>query len=179
MIASKSKNSFLLLFLIISSCASTLKPSFYKTGEMKGHRAEIHSSPDRIAIECTKESDEDPGKSYGFTIDILDEEKTIVSVIQTNLLSKEACLDTHKHVSKILKNGKEIYIAGMGVITDPRVKEKWTRYIPGHGTFHTNGRSLQYMFIANEKGQCYGAYTADTKPCPRGNFPIKDHLNLK
>lgn len=159
-----------MLAALLSGCAS----SAYKITNRDGRRVELLVSPDRIVLECeyVSENREIP---YGFMIHILDDANTVIDTNQMNTLSKEACADRLTKIGRILKTGKQIYVAGIGDIEDPRQTEKWTFHFPGHGTFHSNGRSLQFFNIANEYGLCYGAYSADTKPCPDGeNFPIRD-----
>ncbi|OFZ27998.1 MAG: hypothetical protein A2381_02750 [Bdellovibrionales bacterium RIFOXYB1_FULL_37_110] len=66
----------------------------------------------------------------------------------------------------------------MGNLNNPRKKENVTFTFPHHGTFHGNDRMLQFMVIANEHGDCDSAYRGDSKPCPRGEFPIKKEAEL-
>ncbi|MCM2280950.1 MAG: hypothetical protein NDI61_03790 [Bdellovibrionaceae bacterium] len=107
-------------------------------------------------------------------INVLDDANTVLVVAQMNTLGKEACQTRLEKVGRILRTGKQIYIAGIGDIDDPREVQKWTTTFPKHGTFHSNKRTLQFFAIANESGLCYGAYTDDTKPCPDGEeFPIR------
>jgi hypothetical protein len=119
-------------------------------------KAELSVTPDRVMLECEFASEEE--QSYMFLINVLDEEKTVLTVMQGDNSDKEYCDLRFKKVSKVLNTGKSIYIGGMGV--------------PKHGVYHGNGRVLQLMVIANENGACYGAYIHDGQPCP-GDFPVR------
>ena len=108
-------------------------------------------------------------------IHVLDNENSVVDFDQINTLSKESCNERMEKIGRILKTGHRTYIAGIGDLNDPKVVEKWNFKFQGHGTFQSNGRSLQFIAIANENGLCFGAYHADEKPCPDGvDFPIRD-----
>lgn len=156
--------------LLLAGCAT----SYYRVANVDLGRHELSVSPDRIVMECEDVS-ENREIPYGFMIHVLDDENTVVDVTQTNTLSQEACFDRIKKIGRIIKTGNQIYIGGVGDLESAKVVEKWTHEFPGHGTFHSNGRFLQFMAIANENGLCYGAYSADDRPCPNGvDFPIRD-----
>jgi hypothetical protein len=106
---------------------------------------------------------------------VLDDQNTVVEIIQSTDLDGKYCQDRMKKISRILKRGHKIYVGGMGDLDEPRIKEDETYTFPGHGTFSTNGRSLQFMVIANESGDCYGAFNREGEACPPKPFPIKDN----
>lgn len=165
------KNRFLhtLQLLLISGCTT----SSYRIVNHTANRVEIKVTPDRLLLECEYQNDNDTNGLYGFMIHVLDDEKTILSVVQTNTLDNEGCLERLHKIGKILKKGNVIYLGGMGDLNEDRIKENRSYFIPKHGTYRGNGRMLQFMVIANERGDCYSAYRGDQKPCPRGEFPIK------
>ncbi len=165
------KNSLYVFFvlLISASCAT----STYRIKNFTKHRVELLVTPDRITLECEAITDGDWPGMYGFMIHILDEEKTVTTVAQTNTLDKEGCFDRFNRITKILKYGHQITIGGMGSLIEPRIPGKWRYHFPKWGTYATNGRSLQFMVISNESGECYGAYDGTTPPCSTGEFPIK------
>lgn len=165
------QNRFLigLLAVLAQGCASS---SFYKVANVKDGRVELSVTPDRVLLECedTSENREIP---YGFMMHILDGENTVLDVVQGNTLSREDCQRRLDKIGRILKTGRTIYVGGIGGIDDPKVVEKWTYDFPHHGKFHSNGRVLQLIVTANDRGLCYGVYTGDAKPCPDGEeFPL-------
>lgn len=133
-------------------------------------------TPNRILLECEFQYKDESGDGYGFMMHVLDDENTVLSIVQTNVLDKGSCFERLKEIGKLLNTGKIIYIGGMGNLNKPRIKENKTYTFP-HGTFHGNGRNAQFMVIANEKGLCYDAYSGDEPPCPRE--PIFSLKNLK
>jgi hypothetical protein len=160
------------ILLFMSLCLVGCATSSYRVSSREGRKVELDVTPDRVVLECELAS-ENKEVPYGFMIHILDEEKTVLNVTQTNNLSKEDCFRRIEKISHILRTGKRIYIAGIGDIDDPKKVEKWTYTFPHLGTFSGNGRMLQFFAIANENGSCYDAYYGDRKPCPRGGeFPI-------
>jgi hypothetical protein len=163
------QNSWLLYTLI--SCLAGCATSSYRVSNRYGRRIELEATPDRIVLQCEKAL-EDSDAIYGFMIHVLDEEKTVLDVVQTNNLDKQSCFERIEQISHILQTGKKIYIAGFGDIDDPREIEEWKHTFPRFGTFNSNGRMLQFAAIANEHGTCYDAQYGDEKPCPRDEFPI-------
>lgn len=104
---------------------------------------------------------------------ILDEEKTSFTLAQTNTLDVGSCESRIKKIEKILKNGNQIYLVGIGDFREPR-KIGLRKYIfPRFGAIDDNGRSLQFIAIKNEHNQCFGAFSAEEQPCPPEPFPIK------
>jgi len=151
-----------------TSCAT----SSFQIKNSTEHRVELLVTPDRLALECEAIPDGDWPGMYGFMIHILDDQKTVTTVAQTNVLDEEGCYDRLNRITKILKRGHQIYIGGMGSLVEPRIVEKWQHHFPGWGTYSENGRSLQFIVISNEHGECYGAYNGPTPPCSAGQFPI-------
>ena len=166
-ICKKSRFFIISFFVLLISCAS----SHFRINKQAYNKTELSLTPDRVLLECEKLSDEND--YYMFFIYVLDEENSVTSIIQWNNLDKESCYERIEEIGKILEKGKEIYIAGMGDLNEPRKKEPYSYTFPKKGTYNSNGRTLQFMAIANEKGQCYSAYYGSDKPCPRDPFPIK------
>lgn len=161
---------FMVSFFFLIGCAT----SSYRIGNQDFNRVELCVTPDRVLLECEwiHDSDIKEYSPYGFMMHVLDEEKTVLSVIKGSVMDKESCFERIEKINKILKEGKNIYIAGMGDLNDLRVKEENT-YIFPQGIFYGNGRVLQFMFIENEFGSCYSSYREQGgDPCPRGGFPI-------
>ncbi len=163
------------LALLFSNCSS---PS-YKILNQEGSKTELLVSPSRVLLQCedVQDPEEKPADThgrFGFSIEVLDEENTVLSVSQGSVIGKKDCDERLAKIGKILKNGKQIYIGAIGNIESPRVREKeWSHVFPGIGIFYSNSRALQFIVIANEKGECYSAYSGTEKPCPRNEFPIK------
>lgn len=165
MISSK-RNDFtsgLLIILFLSGCAT----SSFKLIQQHELAAELKVTPDRVLLECENQYKDDSGNGYGFMMHVLDDENTVLSIVQTNVIDKGSCFKRIEKIGKILKTGKAIYVGGMGNLNKPRIKENKTYTFPHLGTFHGNGRNAQFMVIANEKGLCYDAYSGDEDPCPR------------
>ncbi len=166
----KSKNIFILILsLYISGCAT----SFYKVSRTQELKAELRFTSDRVMLQCLKATDEDsPEERYMFLINILDDDETVLSAIQGNNSDKEDCDKRKIEVGKVLSGGTNIYLGGIGNPYRPQVIDAENYTFPKHGTFHGNGRVLQYMVIANENGNCNSAYHSDDEPCPQDGFPI-------
>ena len=136
-------------------------------------------TPDRIVIECEDVQDPDvkPDEDgrYGFTLSVLDDRKTVLSVIQGNVMDKKTCFDRVETLSRFFKRGKMIYIAGAGEMPDH--PSDTVRYVdfPGKGRFLVNNRILHFMLLMNDVGDCFDAYNGTNKPCPEpgSEFPIK------
>lgn len=179
MIASRkfSRICILIIFVPLPSCAT----SSYRVADQLRSKIEIVVTPDRVALQCENIVDHDdagsPEGHYGFLIHVLDDANTVTTVAQTNVLDRESCFDRLKEIGKILQDGKKITIGGMGDLDDSRVKGRFRTDFPGKGVFVGNGRSLQFMVIWNERGQCYGAYYGPDKPCPRKEFPIHPKID--
>lgn len=171
------KNKLLIMLLLsLQSCvyAKVAKnESYYKVLKIdkNRNRSEIEVTPDRIKTICEKVNDEIPDLR-GFYFLVLDDKNTVISIIRGNTTYKTVCDRENAKISKIIKNGKRIYFGGMRDALDPDIEEGSEHYFKNHGKFKSNGRVLQWVYIANEKGQCFAAHTADKKPCPPDSFPI-------
>jgi hypothetical protein len=134
---------------------------------------ELKLTPDRVLLDCEHQYDNNTKGAYGFLMHILDEENTVLTVAQTNILDKESCFRRIQKIGKILKTGRAIYIGGIGSLDKPKIKETRKFMFPNIGTFPSNGQSFQFMVIANEQGVCYDAYSGDREPCPQEPFSLK------
>ena len=155
---------FSFLMMALPDCANTQYKVFQRDGENTG----LLISPDRVLVECEDlhaKGGDRPG-SFGFIIHILDEEKTVLTGIQTTQTSKNDCLAKVKLAEKILKNSKQVYIAGRVDLDETRTTKKWTSNFPKHGTFHDNGRSMSFSVLKGEDGTCVTAHEGYGKPCP-------------
>lgn len=159
-----------LTFFFLAGCATS---SYYRIFNQDDQSTELNVSPDRILLECERLHDADTEGLYGFMIRVLDEENTVLTISQGNTVDKGSCDRRIRKISKILREGKNIYIAGIGTLDVPRIKGKSSYTFPKKGTFNSNERALKFMAIANEHGSCYDAYSGDEKPCPREPFPTK------
>ncbi len=171
----KNKTVLILIF-ILQSCAYakiSKTESYYKVLKIDNTRtrSEIEVTPDRIITICEKITDEIPDLR-GFYFLVLDDKNTVISIIRGNTIDKTVCEREIAKINKIIKNGNRIYFGGMHDALDPDVEEGSEYYFKNHGKFKSNGRVLQWAYIANEKGQCFAAHTVEKKPCPPDNFPI-------
>ncbi len=171
-----ASSSILVFSLLIFGCST----SSYKINNSADFRTELVVSPDRILLECEFIYDYtgDIKEAHGFMMHVLDDENTVLTVNQGNILGKEDCFRRINKIGKILKGGKRIFIGGTGDLKDSRVKENEQYVFPSLGTFYFNGRVLQFIVVWNENGQCYNTYMGDKKPCPSGEFPIEKPKSL-
>ncbi len=164
----KKISTYAVTFLVVTGCAT----SSYKVANSSGGQHEILTTPDRVLLKCENLQTEDI-VSYGFSIFVLDEQNTVLSVIQTNRIGESDCNERLHKIGKILEDGKSIYIAGIGDLEEPRKLREPSYFFPKHGTFMDNGRLLQFHAVSNELGSCFDAYSGSKKPCPQGDFPLK------
>lgn len=162
------KNSILSLLILIATIGCST--SSYRVEHKSDFSANIYLSPNRILLECEWLHDADIKGLYGFSIHVLDEKNTVLSVIQGNTLDEKSCKKRLKKIRKILKKGRYIEILGTGNLEKIRKAEDAKYAFPGLGTFHRNGRVLQFMAITNEHKDCYDAYSADEKACYQNSF---------
>lgn len=147
--------------------------STYRVLNSGEYGTELNVSPNRVLLECERLLDADEPGLSGFMMHVLDEEDTVLTLVQGNTLDNKTCDRRIKKMSEILNNGKNIYIAGTGDLNKPRKNGK-SYVFPQKGTFNKNGRVLGFAAIANEHGACYDAYSGEEKPCPRDPFPLKN-----
>lgn len=167
------RNNFILglCFFLIFGCST----SSFNVIKQDENLVEFKVTPNRVLLECEYQYDHETKNGYGFLMHILDEENTVLTVAQINILDKENCLKRIQKIGKILKTGRIIYIGGMGYLNKPKIKEAQKFIFPNkEGIFYSNGQSLQFMVIANEQGLCFDAYSGDKEPCPQEPFSFKN-----
>jgi hypothetical protein len=175
--ALKIRNSVALIFIAtISACAT----SSYRVTGRASYRTEIQVTSDRILLECEDIKDHenagDPEGNFGFMIHVLDEEDTVLTLIQEPVVGRKDCFKRLEDIAKILKSGRSIYIGGHGTL-DHQPREKGAQSFssfPKRGVFYDNGRVLQFSVIKNEQGHCYSASNGTDDPCMPTEFPIKN-----
>ncbi len=160
----------LIFITLVTGCAT----SSFKVLNQKTMRMEFMFTPDRVLLECERVQTDDRGVVAGFMMHVLDEEKTSFTLVQTNTLDKESCDRRIKKIERVLKNGTQIYLAGIGDFREPRKTGLRKYTFPHFGVVEDNGRSLQFIAIKNEHNQCFGAFTADEQPCPPEPFPLQN-----
>jgi len=164
----KSSSILILPLLSLMGCATSPYRVLYQDDGI----AELNVAPDRILLECERLNDADEPGLSGFMMHVLDEENTVLTLVQGNTLDNQTCDRRIKKMNAILKRGKDIYLAGRGNLSEPRQLGK-TYTFSQKGMFKSNGRVLGFVAIANEYGQCYDAYSGDEeKPCPPEPFPL-------
>lgn len=159
-----------LLWGVLASLLNGCATSSFEVIKKQKLATELKVTPDRILIECQKETNHDNGDAFGFLMYVLDSNNTVICFVQTNVLDKRSCDRRIQKIGNILKTGKSIFVGGMGDLISPKKFEKATYSFPKLGTFPSNGQNLQFIVIANENGFCYDAYSGDEKPCPRDPF---------
>ncbi|MGB0454517.1 MAG: hypothetical protein ACPGJV_12490, partial [Bacteriovoracaceae bacterium] len=83
------KSRVLSLFtLVIAIGCST---SSYRVEQNSDFSTNIYLSPNRILLECEWLHDADIKGLYGFSIHVLDEKNTVLSVIQGNTIDEKSC----------------------------------------------------------------------------------------
>ncbi|MBY0315660.1 MAG: hypothetical protein K2Q26_09080 [Bdellovibrionales bacterium] len=165
---------------VSSVCAMILGISFagcttssFKLLNQKDMAMEFLITPDRIILECERVETDDRGVVAGFLMYVVDDKKTSFTMVQTNTLDRESCERRIKKIERILSNGRQIYLAGIGDFREPRELGPRKYTFPRLGTIEHNGRSLQFIAVKNELNQCFGAFSAEEPPCPPEPFPIK------
>jgi len=153
------KNSTFIIALGLYSCSSII----YKASVDRDNGAKLVTTPDRFLPFCEKVIKDDNSVAYGFMVFFLDEKKT-VGTATGRLTSKAACLEWKNGVQKILDTGKLITLEGFGNIEEPRVMDQFSHHFKGHGTFKSNGRSMDFFSVSNELGSCY---SVDPEWCER------------
>lgn len=160
--------------IIFSLSFSACTTSSFKMLNQKNMAMEFLVTPDRIILECERVETDDRGVVAGFMMYVVDEKNTSFTLVQTNTLDRESCDRRVKKIEKILKNGHQIYLAGVGDFREPRKTGLHKHIFPRLGTIEANGRSLQFIAIKNERNQCFGAFSAEELPCPPEPFPLKN-----
>lgn len=162
----RNKKILILITLCISGCVS---PSVYHANKENSLGTDIVVSPDRVIVECEFIADYegDYKNPYGFMIHILDMERTVLTVSNGTVLEKEDCFERLKAAEKIIREAKSVFVRGRGDAESPIEMHKSTKYFPGHGNFHWNGRALNFLAIWNDKGQCYDAFHHGKEECQR------------
>ncbi len=158
------------ILMIFAGCTT----SSFKILNQEKSSVEVLVTPDRVILECERVETDDRGVVAGFMMHVVDEKKTSFTLVQTNTLDKESCDRRIKKIERILKNGTQIYLAGIGDFREPRKTGLRKHTFPHFGPIEDNGRSIQFIAIKNERNQCFGAFSAEEKPCPPEPFPTKN-----
>ena len=168
-----NKGWILICWVAFAACTT---PPQYRISAQDQSKVEVTISPDRIILECQDVADpeESPetGGRFGFMMHILDEQDTVMTAVQFNFLGQSDCKERLTEIGKIIREGKSIVVAGRGDLNVPRVKESTVYAFPEKGSFASNGRTLHFQAIWNQKGQCYDTNYGIRSPCPRAGFPI-------
>lgn len=164
----KSSTILILPALSLIGCTTSSYHVLYQDDGI----AELNVSPDRILFECERLYDADQPGLSGFMMHVLDEENTVLTLVQGNTLDHQTCDRRIRKMNVILTRGKTIYLAGRGNLREPRQMGK-DHTFSSKGKFKSNGRVLGFVAIANENGECYDAYSGEEeKPCPPEPFPL-------
>jgi hypothetical protein len=147
------KNSvfYFLLFILNSGCATT----HYNLIINENSPDEVHATSDRFLTQC-EQIDTMPNR-YGFMVHFLDDANTVATAAGM-ITDKKTCQKWENEIQNILTNGNSIVLKGDGYMISPREKEKFVHTFPKHGTFHGNGRGMQFFKMTNENGGCFVLY---------------------
>lgn len=163
----KNKIVIYMLMLPLFGCVTSSK---YHVNKPNSLGTDIEVSPDRIIAECEFITDYegDYPNPHGFMIHILDNEKTVLTVSAGTVLAKKDCFERLNISEKIIKNANTVFVRGRGDAEAPIEMESFSHSFPKHGTFHDNGRSLNFLGIWNDKGQCYCDFNGPDDFCVQG-----------
>lgn len=133
-----------------SSINSTYKESISETGAV-----EISTTRDRISAYCEKVVKDDDTIAYGLMILFLDDMKT-VGIATGMLTSEKACSEWQKEARAVLSQGNSISLRGFdNGMKQPRTVESFEYNFENYGTYHSNGRAIDFFSIRNEHGKCF------------------------
>lgn len=164
------KNNFVLFCFLVCGCAT----SSFTMLKQHGRVVELKVTPDRVLLECEPQPGHEIEGAHGFLAYVLDDQETVITLAQPNVLDKEECFSGFRKIEKILKTGKMIYVGGIGDLTKSDVKNDHKYAFPHLGVFRDSGKTLKFMVIANEYGLCYDAYDGDKGQCPREPFSFNN-----
>jgi hypothetical protein len=130
---------------------------------------DIVVSPDRVITECEfiDNYTGDYSDPYGFMIHLLDKENTVLTVSNGTVLEKKDCFDRKIAIDKIIHKAHLVTVRGRGDAEAQVVKSEFKYTFKNHGTYSSNGRSLNFLAIWNDKGQCYSAFNGEDDDCKR------------
>ena len=150
----------LAISLVILNLLGCVSSSHYHAHKSNSAGTDIEVSADRMIIECEFITDYegDYPEPHGFMIHILDSNKTVLTVSGGTVLAKKDCFERLKISEKIIRNGNIIFVRARGDAEAPVNMGDQIYAFPRHGKFHDNGRSLNFLGIWNDQGQCYSAF---------------------
>jgi hypothetical protein len=160
----RSSAALVFAFIFFVGCVSTK----YKVIQSKLNAVGLLITTDRILLECEDlhaGGGDRPG-SFGFMIHMLDEEKTVLTGIWSLQVSKTRCQEMVRDIERIMKRSKQVYIAGVSDLREPRTMGMESYTFPKLGTYRDNGRSMQWFVLKGEDGSCVTAYEGAGNPCP-------------
>jgi hypothetical protein len=103
---------------------------------------------------------------FGFMIHVLDNEKTVLTLSSGTVLEKEDCFNWQAESDKIIRNARIVTVRGRGYADAPPKIEVYKYTFKEHGTYFGNGRSLNFLAIWNDKGQCFDVMNR-INTCPK------------
>lgn len=161
------RRSSLAICILVTPLFGCVTSSKYQTQKPNSLGTDIEVTPDRVIVECEFITDYegDYKEPYGFMIHILDNQKTVLTVSNGTVLEKRDCFEKLKVSEKIIKDANIVFVRGRGDAEAPVKLESLTYSFPKHGTFNNNGRSLNFLGIWNDRGQCYSAFNGSGDFC--------------
>ncbi len=89
------RSSWACLFVLLAGCAT----SSYQVIRSGERGTELIVSPDRVLLECEPLLDADEKGLSGFMMHVLDEENTVLTLVQDNTLDTDSC---HRRMKKMV-----------------------------------------------------------------------------
>lgn len=152
-----------LVVLLTTACATSM---FQVDGSDKSG-AQLSMTPDRILLECEPLEN---GQA-GFMIHVLTDQNTVATLTQSNSLAATSCRHRILKIGTIIKRASTVFLAGIGDYSKIN-KTSDAEYRFSNGTFTESGRDLTFMYVWNNRGECFSAFDGEEKPCPRDGFPF-------
>ncbi|MFN7453171.1 MAG: hypothetical protein ACK5RO_00785 [Pseudobdellovibrionaceae bacterium] len=173
----KNLNLCKIVVLFLWACSGCTTSSF-KIKKETDSTTVLMVNSDRILLQC-EELDEDPDiGAYGFMIHMLDEENTVTTSALNIRPDKKNCEKIMQAVDRIIKKHRLVYVGSrFNLSKQPRIQEevRLSYTFPNHGTFVSNGRALDFVYISNAKGMCYAPNLDPGEACPPYPFSIENY----
>lgn len=144
------RNNIFIILIFLQGCSS----SSFEISVDKDGGVDVIATSDRFLPYCEKVIKDDGTVSYGFMVLFLDEQKTVGGAAGM-LTTENTCLKWKRGAQKILDAGESVTLKGFGDMEEPRTGEEFTYTFEKYGTYHSNGRSMDFFSIRNKHSGCF------------------------